>query len=302
VGTEGEPEPAEAFDDGRELAPEPGALSDAERAVTVGALIRAELNGDGAGALLRAFAADSDPVGFAYAWNAAMATGGLGAWVVEDAGRRARAEELVVQVAPPDPSDGENAAALAEVSGFAAWEGCRYAVIVVPGFTPASATVPTEEIHPVAQRRLARAAQDFREGLAPFVLLSGGAVYPRRTPYCEALLMKRALLELGVPAERVLVDARARHTTTNLRNAGRLMLASGMGRAVITTLGGGLFGSDVFGQDFYLANPTLSTFHGRSERELGYRVGVLAGEGDHHIAFVPAGEVVRVNVLDALDP
>src|SRR6185503_8834544 len=103
------------------------------------------------------------------------------------------------------------------------------------------------------------------------------------------------LLRMGMKEERVIVEARARHSTTNLRNAGRVMLEHGIRAALITTLGGGLFGSDLFGQDFYFANPILSTFYARCERELGYRVGELNDAGDAHVEFVPSESVRRLN-------
>ena len=139
-------------------------------------------------------------------------------------------------------------------------------------------------------------------GTAPFFLLSGGNVHPRGTPYHEGTQMKQALLGMGVPADRILVDPRARSSMTNLRNAGRLLLAHGHRRALVVTLGAGLFGSDVFGQDFYFANPDLSTFHLRCERELGYRLGDLEKDGDHRIAFTISPEVTRIAFRDALDP
>jgi hypothetical protein len=114
--------------------------------------------------------------------------------------------------------------------------------------------------------------------------------------------MKDALLALGVRAENILVDARARHTTTNLRNAGRMMRKLGMSKAVVVTAGGGIAGSNLFGQDFYLAHPTLSTFHSRCERELGYRVGELRGIDDGRIELVPSPAVDQPSFRDPLDP
>jgi hypothetical protein len=114
--------------------------------------------------------------------------------------------------------------------------------------------------------------------------------------------MKKVLAGLGVPSPRILADARARHSTTNLRNAGRVLLEHRLARALVVTLGGGLLGSDVFGQDFYFGNPSLSTFHARCQRELGYRLGDLEKDGDHRIAFTPAPEVRRIGFRDALDP
>jgi hypothetical protein len=207
-----------------------------------------------------------------------------------------------VAIAPPDPSPAENEPALCAARAFTGWDGAPAAVLVVPGYTPLDLATPSPDLHPVAARRVALAVESWKAEKAPFILASGGAVYPRGTPYVEALLMKRALLAAGVPAERVLVDARARHSTTNLRNAGRIMQALGMGKALIATLGGGLFGSDLFGQDFYFANPTLSTFYARCDSELGYRVGVLEALDGGLISFVPSPDVTRVGFRDALDP
>ena len=99
-----------------------------------------------------------------------------------------------------------------------------------------------------------------------------------------------------------MVEARARHSTTNLRNAGRFLVERGLESAVITTLGGGLFGGELFDQDFYFSHPNLSTFHARCERELGYPVGELMSCGEHHTVFVPSSDVLRVGYRDPLDP
>ena len=58
----------------------------------------------------------------------------------------------------------------------------------------------------------------------------------------------------------------------------------------------------MFDQDFYFSHPTLSTFDARSVSELGYRVGELRGAGELHTEFLPAAEVGRVGIRDALDP
>ena len=294
----------QAFDDAGALQPGEGEVSATELAATLAALIRADLEGDDPGAVARAFAAaaEADRWGFVCAWGDAMAVGALGAWIEADAARRAAAEALARALAPPDPGVEESAAALAALRAFDDWAGFEHPVLVVPGYTPAKLSVAAPGVHEVARRRLELAARDFAAGMAPFVLVSGGAVYPRGTRYAEGMEMKKALLGMGVPEERILVEARARHSTTNLRNAGRLLLAEGLGRAVIVTLGGGAFGSDFWGQDFYFAHPTLSTFHGRCEKDLGYRVGELTGAGEAHILFVPAPEVTRVGFRDALDP
>ena len=291
----------DAFDDADALSAP--AVTDADRAATVAGLIRADLAGDTPDAVWRAYegAPAAERAAFLYAWNDAMDVDGLGAFIDADADLQRRAGEIAARIAPPDPGPRENEAALAAIRAFTAWDGAA-AVLVVPGYTPLDLAAPSPDLHPVAVRRVALAVESFHAGKAPFVLASGGAVYPRGTPYVEALLMKRALLAQGVPAERVLVDARARHSTTNLRNAGRIMRAAGMARALVATLGGGLFGSDLFGQDFYFSNPVLSTFYARCDSDLGYRVGELEALDGGLIAFAPAAEVTRLGFHDALDP
>jgi hypothetical protein len=292
----------DAFDDADALGTP--AVTDADRAATIASLVRADLTGDTPGAVLRAFegAPAAERAGFPWAWNDAMDVDGLGDWIDADPDRRTRACELAQHLAPEDPSPCENEAALAAVRAFTAWAGAAAAILVVPGYTPLDQATAVPELHPVAARRVALAVESFQAGKAPFILASGGAVYPRGTPYAEALLMKSALLAQGVPTERVLVDARARHSTTNLRNSGRIMRATGMARALVATLGGGLFGSDLFGQDFYFSNPVLSTFYARCDSELGYRVGELEALDGGLIAFVPSADVTRVGFRDALDP
>jgi hypothetical protein len=107
---------------------------------------------------------------------------------------------------------------------------------------------------------------------------------------------------MGVAEDVILVEARARHSTTNLRNAGRYMIARGLARALVCAPGGGIGGSRVFDQAFYFSHPVISTFHGRCERELGYRVGERAEAGPGRAAFTPAPEVARLDYKDPLDP
>src|SRR6185436_14615860 len=126
--------------------------------------------------------------------------------------------------------------------------------------TPPGTTRPSSGVHPVARRRLEQAVSDFGQGKAPFIAVSGANVYPQGTPYYEAIEMKTELVRMGMDEERIIVEARARHSTTNLRNAGRLMFEYGMKSALVATVGGGVGGSDVFGQDFYFENPETSTF------------------------------------------
>jgi hypothetical protein len=173
-----------------------------------------------------------------------------------------------------------------------------YDLLIVPGFTPIEVTRPTplREL-PAAQSRVALAATDMRAGCARAVLVSGGSVHPPGTPYNEALMMRERLLELGIPSKQILIDPHARHSTTNLRNAGRIMRSLGMTRGLIVTG----FDRAVMSQAFYFAHSLLSTFQLRCQQDLGYSVGELREIDEHHIAYTPSQEVTTPSYDDPLD-
>lgn len=297
--------PTDAFDDDDKLQVPASGSSEQELRDTLKSLFRAELAGDRDGAIesaIKSASSSADRAAALLCFADALGDEALVAWIEADSRRRARALAIVRAVAPPDPEAAHNAAVSERVKSFEEWSRFSYRLIVVPGFTPPDATVATREVHPVTQKRLQMAAEDFRAGKAPFILVSGANVYPRGTPYYEAVGMKVALCAMGIDEERIVVETRARHTTTNLRNSGRFMRAHQITAALIVTKGGGAFGSDFFGQDFYLSHPTLSTFHGRCERELGYRVGDLRSVEDGRIELTPAPEVDRPSYRDPLDP
>jgi len=114
--------------------------------------------------------------------------------------------------------NGLNAAAIARARSVD-WKKYPYSVIVVPGSGPSQNGV---RISALGRIRVEQAVTLYRSGKAPFILVSGGAVHPMLTPYFEAIEMRRELMEgWNVPANAILVDPYARHTTTNIRNAVR---------------------------------------------------------------------------------
>ncbi|WP_165699363.1 YdcF family protein [Hymenobacter jejuensis] len=107
-----------------------------------------------------------------------------------------------------------------------AWVRYPYSLILVPGHGPEETGVALDTL---GAYRCRLAAASFRKGQAPFIMVSGGHVHPNKTPYCEAVEMKRYLVEkLGLPDAAVLIEPHARHTTTNLRNAVRMLYNFGM--------------------------------------------------------------------------
>jgi len=106
------------------------------------------------------------------------------------------------------------------------WSKHPYTVLLIPGAGPDNLTTP---LSAEGMLRCRLAAQLYRDGLAPYIMPSGGKVHPWKTKYCEAEEMKTYLVkELNVPEYAVIMEPHARHTTTNMRNGVRLMLRYGM--------------------------------------------------------------------------
>jgi hypothetical protein len=186
----------------------------------------------------------------------------------------------------------ENGPALATAWSAARFPAMPYDVIVVPGYTPLDQTTPSPVLDPVAQSRLLAAVSALRAGYAPLILVSGGNVHPPNTPYNEALEMKRFLLAQGVPSSAIVVEPCARHSHTNLRNAGRFMMSTGLRTALIVTS---------WDQSMYFGRARFSSFDARCVADLGYVVGTFQRMENVGIAFAPSGRVVEPGP-DALDP
>ena len=140
--------------------------------------------------------------------------------------------------------------------------------------------------------RLMLAVDAFRKGQAPFILVSGGAVHPAQTRYVEAEEMRRALISrFGIPERNIIMEPYARHTTTNLRNASRLLSTMNAPReqpALIVT------DQD---QSAYIES---QTFAQRNLKELGCAPGVL--DARISVFAMPFHPDARCNVTDPRDP
>jgi hypothetical protein len=125
----------------------------------------------------------------------------------------------------PDLDALHNAAVASRVPEIE-WNAYPYSVILVLGDGPDR---PDQLVGTYGKMRLARAARLYREGKAPFLVVSGGNVHPALTPFNEAIEMKRELMQrYGIPADAIIIEPHARHTTTNFRNTARLMIRYGI--------------------------------------------------------------------------
>jgi len=186
---------------------------------------------------------------------------------------------------------GENAAAMKRIPKIH-WQDFPYSVIVVPGSGPDRTTWA---LSPHGRLRIEIAARRFREHKAPLIMVSGGYVHPEGTPYNEAIEMKKSLIrDYGIPADAILVEPHARHTTTNLRNAARLMYRDGIPfdrKALATT--------DAF-QSTYIEG---ESFAKRCSEELGYQpITVIGRISIFDLAFTPRLDSLQIDPMDPLDP
>ncbi|ADB42186.1 YdcF family protein [Spirosoma linguale] len=172
------------------------------------------------------------------------------------------------------------------------WTKYTYAAIVVPGNGPELATTP---LSPLNKMRLDMVVSRYRKRWAPFIILSGGYCYPFRGPYGEAIEMKNYLMQKhGIPESAILIDPHARHTTTNFRNANRLMIRYGFPTDKVC----------VFISTQSQTNSVASAaFDDRNRRELSYlpyrdkkRI------SPHDIEFYPTLESLHMDPYDPLDP
>jgi hypothetical protein len=186
---------------------------------------------------------------------------------------------------------GENKAALARIPQMD-WEKYPYTCIVVPGIGPDTPEVPLSS---GGRANCQLAAIEFKARKAPFILLSGGYVHPNKTKYCEAVEMRRELIDkLGIPADAIIIDPHARHTTTNIRNAGRLVYRYGFpfdSPALVTS------------NASQIATVVSQGFARRCNRELGYepcRIGDRVSPNELVIWFKK--DALEADSLSPLDP
>ena len=172
------------------------------------------------------------------------------------------------------------------------WRQYRYPALLVFGHGPED---PLSGTGPMAHIRLRLAADMFARQMAPFIVVSGGNVHPNRTKSNEAMEMKRLLVSLhGVPADRILIEPHARHTTTNLRNSARLLMAAGF-----PVDRPSLIVSDHITMR-YITGAELAA---RNLREMGVQPGkVEAGPDQFTALFTPYPVAFHVEVTDPLDP
>lgn len=172
------------------------------------------------------------------------------------------------------------------------WNRYPYTAILVLGEGPEYDNIP---LSPHGKLRCQIAATKYKEGTAPFIIVSGGQVHPFQTPHCEAIEMRKYLIEsCGIPATAIITEPHARHTTTNFRNTNRIIFSNDFptnGKLMLIT------------SKSHLDYLTNENFNKRCIKELGYipytslkRLGQYEGE------YTPSLTSLHLNSLEPLDP
>lgn len=172
------------------------------------------------------------------------------------------------------------------------WQQYKYSAILVFGAGPGKRDIAFSPINKV---RCDSAVALYQKGIAPFLIVSGGFVHPFQTKYCEAMEMKKYMMrQYHIPSNAILLEPHARHTTTNIRNANRILIENHfpLDKPVLGVSSEGHI-------DYIVGDQFLKVFH----RDMGYvpfthmqRVSVCEA------SYMPAIASLQINSLEPLDP
>lgn len=184
---------------------------------------------------------------------------------------------------------GENKAAVQNLKHIR-WSDYPYSFILVLGSGPQDSA----RLSPIGAQRADAGAQLFLQHKAPLLILSGGYVHPMQTPYCEAIEMKKYVMEkYRIPETSILIDPHARHTTTNFRNAARLAFRYSLPATLAL----------VTSSESHIASTISDQFRTRCVNELGYfPVEFIRGISPVAAEFKPSIASLFFDASDPLDP
>ncbi|RTZ04933.1 YdcF family protein [Flavobacterium bomense] len=185
----------------------------------------------------------------------------------------------------------ENKKAIAHIKQIN-FDAFDYASVLILGNGPENYQ---DRLSAIGKLNLQLGVLEYEAKKAPLIIVSGGHAHPFRATYCEAIEMKKELMNVHhIPEENILIDPFARHTTTNLRNATRLMIAYQMPldkKSIVVTNSS---------HSNYVGN---ANFNARCMEELGYLPAVILKRlNSTAIEFLPNVESLHQNPIDPLDP
>ncbi|MFV8369964.1 YdcF family protein [Flavobacterium sp. LB2R40] len=195
----------------------------------------------------------------------------------------------VARYEPLEEKENKKAIAHLKQVNFDAFD---YASILILGNGPENYQ---DRLSAIGKLNLQLGVLEYQAKKAPLIIVSGGHAHPFRAAYCEAIEMKKELMDVyHIPEDNIIIDPFARHTTTNLRNATRLMIAYQMPldkKSIVVTNAN---------HSDYVGNPN---FNVRCMEELGYLPAIILKRlNSTALEFLPNIESLHQNPIDPLDP
>lgn len=172
------------------------------------------------------------------------------------------------------------------------WDAYSYSVIVILGWGPDNYDFP---LNPGAKIRIRTAVTKFKEGVAPFIIVTGGKVYPYKTRNVEAYHMKRYLMqEFNIPEDHIIIEPYARHTTSNIRNSARIIYRTGIpiNKPML-----------VSSTEQHISTVASDAFVQRCQKELNlvpYTLGKRTGL--NFVELYPLPNALQINLIEPIDP
>lgn len=175
---------------------------------------------------------------------------------------------------------------------FLNWKNYKYSVILALGVGPDDLKTP---LSASSKLNVASVARLYFDKQAPIIVVSGANVHPRGTTYYEAYEMRKALIEdYSVPADAILVEPFARHTTTNVRNTCRLLKSVGAPLDQTAVMVSNVDHINYAGSE---------TFTARSMNDLGYVPATIGNRASPtSLEFRPDPICSLIDPSDPLDP
>ncbi|WP_299781844.1 YdcF family protein [uncultured Formosa sp.] len=168
----------------------------------------------------------------------------------------------------------------------------KYASVLVLGNGPENYR---DRLSALGKFNIKLGAEAFLSGDVPLIIVSGGHAHPYRAAYAEAIEMKKELItQYNIPENRIIIEPYARHTTTNLRNASRLLIAYNVPIDRLSLVVTNNFHSEYTGSEMFV---------NRCFTELGYQPATIKKRlNKTTLEYLPQKESLQQNPLEPLDP
>lgn len=95
--------------------------------------------------------------------------------------------------------------------------------------------MPGGELSTASLERVVSGAILYRKGLAPEIILSTGVAQKKPPYFSEAKVMKKTLLDLGVPENAIILEEKSSRTAENARETAQVMKKLGYQNALLVT-------------------------------------------------------------------